>query len=65
MPTCSGKPLSSRELGESGRNTPPRKSRKEGMKAKPRENLQPQWVALVTFRIKLMTCTAFVTGAVK
>jgi len=50
-------PLSSRELGESGRNTPPRKRKKEGTKAKPRESLQPHSVAPVTLIIRLMTCT--------
>ena len=52
--TFSGKPRSRRELGLSGRNTPPKKSRVEGTKAKPKDRRHPQLSAWVT----ASTCTA-------
>ena len=53
--TCSCLPRSNRELGESGRNTPPRNRKNDGMKANPRENRHPHLTALVTLMMRLMT----------
>ena len=54
-PTCSWWPRSRRDTGLSGRNTPPRKSAKEGTKAKPRDRRQPQLDAPLTNTIRLIS----------
>lgn len=53
--TCSYLPRSSRELGESGKKTPPKKRKKDGTKANPRDRRHPHRTAPVTLMIKLMT----------